>query len=363
MSAAGLRAGITLRRAAFTLEVAFAVEPGEVLAIVGPNGAGKSTVLAALSGLVEPDHGSIELGDHRWFDAERGVSVATHRRGAGLLAQQPLLFPYLSALDNVAFGPRAGGVRKAAARARAHAWLEEVGAAELAARRPGGLSGGQAQRVALARALAADPDLLLLDEPLAALDVDAAPDVRGLLHRVLRGQRRPTVLVTHDVLDAVVLADRVLVLSEGGVVEQGVTREVLARPRTAFTARIAGLNLVSGTGGDSAVLAGDAAISGRVVEPIERERPAAAVFAPSAVAVHRQPPHGSPRNAVRVRLTGLEPRGEDVVRLRAATCTFEAVLAADVTPAAAAELSLAVDDEVWFVVKATEVAIHPASDG
>ncbi|QUG99922.1 ATP-binding cassette domain-containing protein [Saccharopolyspora erythraea] len=385
-----LRADIEVRRDEFALTAELAVAPGRVLAVLGPNGAGKSTLLSALSGLLTPDRGRIELGGHLWLDTERRVRVPTHRRGVGLLAQNALLFPYLTALENVAFGPRASGVGKAEARRTAAHWLSEVDAAELADRKPGQLSGGQAQRVALARALAADPKLLLLDEPLAALDIDAAPAMRGLLHRVLRRQQRPTVLVTHDVLDAVVLADELVVLLDGRIVEAGPTRQVLSRPKEAFTARIAGLNLLPGVAADGglelvggttasvAVEPGDAgaggpeapgaagqggatvALHGRVAEPLEAGEPAAAVFAPSAVAVHRDRPYGSPRNTIPVRLTGLEPRG-DVVRVRGAV--RDCPLAADVTPAAVADLSLVPGDEVWFVVKAAEVAIHPVSGG
>lgn len=380
-----LRADIEVRRDEFALGAELTVAPGRVLAVLGPNGAGKSTLLSALSGLLTPDRGRIELGGHVWLDTERRVRVPTHRRGVGLLAQNALLFPYLTALENVAFGPRASGLGKAEARRTAAHWLSEVDAAELADRKPGQLSGGQAQRVALARALAANPKLLLLDEPLAALDIDAAPAMRGLLHRVLRRQQRPTVLVTHDVLDAVVLADELVVLLDGRIVEAGPTRQVLSRPREAFTARIAGLNLLPGVAADGGLelvggttasvamepgsgAAGGAegqdgaavALHGRVAEPLEAGEPAAAVFAPSAVAVHRDRPHGSPRNTIPVRLTGLEPRG-DVVRVRGAV--RDCPLAADVTPAAVADLSLVPGDEVWFVVKAAEVAIHPVSGG
>lgn len=362
MSATGLLADFEFRRADFTLRSELAVAPGEVLAVLGPNGAGKSTLLAALSGLVTPDRGRIELGQRAWFDADQRLVTPTHRRGVGLLAQNALLFPNLTVLDNVAFGPRAAGTAKPAARELARQWLTEVDALALAERRPGQLSGGQAQRVALARALAADPELLLLDEPLSALDVDAAPALRGLLHRVLRRQDKPTVLVTHDVLDALVLSDRVLVLGDGAIVEQGPTREVLARPKARFTARIAGLNLLTGPASDGGLSFGGIPISGRAVEPVEPSAPAAAVFAPSAVAVHLEAPHGSPRNTIPVRLTGFEPRG-DVVRLRASTPGSEHALAADVTPAAIADLGLTTGDEVWFVIKAAELAIHPVSGG
>lgn len=360
----GLTADVDVRRSAFALSVALHAPPGEVVAVLGPNGAGKSTVLAALSGMHDPDRGRIALDDRVWFDSAQRVSVPTHKRGVGLLAQTPLLFPYLSALDNVAFGPRSAGRSRAQAREAAAGWLEQVDASDLAERRPAQLSGGQAQRVALARCLAAEPELLLLDEPLAALDIDAAPTMRGLLHRVLDGQQTPTVLVTHDVLDAVVLADRVVVLHEGEIVEQGPTRTVLTRPKAAFTARIAGLNLLSGHLDGDSVRADDVLVSGRIAEEGRPGEPAGAVFAPTAVAVHRERPHGSPRNAVRVRLDAVEPRG-DVVRLRGTVDgpTDGTALAADVTAAATADLRLGVGECVWFVVKATEVAIHPLSGG
>jgi molybdate transport system ATP-binding protein len=238
-----------------------------------------------------------------------------------------------------------------------------MGVAELADRRPAALSGGQAQRVAIARALAVEPDLLLLDEPFAALDVDAAPAVRTVLRRVVRDVGQTVLLVTHDVLDAVVLADRLVVLAAGEVVEQGPTAEVLARPRSPFAARIAGLDLVAGAACTEGLRAADGTlVSGAASEPLDDGEPAVAVFAPRSVAVHRERPHGSPRNVLPVRLAAMERHGE-VVRLRAAASergpAWVDGLAADVTPAAVAELGVEPGDELWFAVKATEVAVHP----
>lgn len=329
--------------------VAFEVAEGETVALLGPNGAGKSTTLDVLGGLLRPDAGEVVLdgevltGTGRW--------VAPHARRTALLAQEPLLFPHLSALENVAFGPRSRGIGRRAARATAEHWLAEVDASDLAARRPARLSGGQAQRVAIARALAADPRVLLLDEPMAALDVSVAPALRHLLRRVLAD--RTTVLVTHHVLDALLLADRVIVLDGGRVVEDGPADVVLSRPRSAFAARFAGLNLVTGTASADGLRRDDGAVlHGIPGDPAPAVgTPAVAVFRPSAVAVHREPPGGSPRNALAVRVTALEPRG-DTVRVRAGD------LAADVTLAAAAELALAPGEAVTFVVKATEVAVH-----
>jgi molybdate transport system ATP-binding protein len=227
-------------RDGFTLDVQLDVPAGHTVAVLGPNGAGKSTLLDVLAGLIRPDRGRIALDDQVLTDTARHRHLPPHRRGIGLLAQDPLLFPHLTAAANIAFGLRARRVPRQQARDQAQHWLTEVDAADLADRRPGALSGGQAQRVAVARALAAGPDLLLLDEPFAALDVDAAPALRALVRRVLRDSGCSAVLVSHDPLDALVLADQVIVLADGKIVERGPTREVLARPRTAFTARIAG---------------------------------------------------------------------------------------------------------------------------
>ena len=233
------------RLAARDFDVTLELGDHERLAVLGPNGAGKSTLLGILAGTVRPDSGHAELDDEPLFDLRTGRWPEPHRRRVGLLSQEPLLFPHLDVLANVAFGPRATGTPRRAAETAAHAHLATVEADELAARRPAQLSGGQAQRVAVARALATDPRLLLLDEPLAALDVTAAPLVRRVLRHVLVG--RTTVLVTHDLLDALLLSDRVAVLEGGRVVETGPTADVLRHPRTSFAAHLAGLNLVLGT--------------------------------------------------------------------------------------------------------------------
>ena len=315
-AATGVELSAHLERDGFTLDVELSVADGEVVAVLGPNGAGKSTLLGVLSGLLRPDSGRLHVAGRTLLDTATGEFVPAHRRGVGLLAQEPLLFPHLSALANVAFGPRAHGVPRAGAEERARGLLADVGVTELAARRPAQLSGGQQQRVALARALAPRPGLLLLDEPLAALDVDATPAMRTLLRRVIADAKQTALLVTHDALDALVLADRVIVLDRGRIVEQGPAREVLARPRSAFSARIAGLDLVPGTVDGAGLRTADGVeLHGHAVE-VERGETAVAVFPPSAVSVHATRPEGSPRNVFRVRVAALEPRG-DTVRLRA----------------------------------------------
>ncbi|HEX4101069.1 MAG TPA: ATP-binding cassette domain-containing protein [Pseudonocardiaceae bacterium] len=348
---AGLYAEVVVRRGEFTLDATVRVAPGEVVAVLGRNGSGKSTLLAAIAGLLRPDRGRIVLDDRVLTDTAAGLALAPHRRRIGLLAQQPLLFPHLSVLDNVAFGPRAVGTRRRAARDVARHHLAEVDATQFARRRPGRLSGGQAQRVALARALASDPELLLLDEPLSALDVEFAPALRSLLQKVLAD--RIALVVSHQVIDALVLADRVVVLEGGRVVEQGRTREVLSRPRSAFAARLAGLNLVSGTATEGGLGADDGTELAGLTDSTVLGAPAVAVFTPAAVAVQVHPPTGNPDNVIADRVAALEPNGT-MVRVRGA-----AGLAADITPAAAVELGLRSGCAVWLEVKAAEVAIYP----
>jgi molybdate transport system ATP-binding protein len=334
------------------LEVALDVGAAEVVAILGPNGAGKSSVLAAIAGIVRPDTGRATLDDEVLFDLGAGTWRPAHARGTALLAQDPLLFPHLSVVDNVAFGPRSAGRTRTQARAAALAWLEAVDAGELADRTPADLSGGQAQRIAVARALAAEPRLLLLDEPMAALDVTVVPALRQVLKRVLAG--RSAIIVTHDVLDALLLADRVIVMEGGRIVEDGPTKDVLARPRSAFGAGIAGLNLVRGrAAGGTVHTAAGLTVSGLANDPAPDGGAAVAVFSPSAVGVFTAPPAGSPRNVFAATIRELEPRGVQV-RVR----TDE--LSADVTLPVVAELGLAPGKDVFLVVKASEVTIYPA---
>lgn len=351
MSALVLRAGVPERDVELDLEA----RTGRVLALVGPNGAGKSTALGLAAGTLRPGAGAVHVAGRKV--AGEGTWVAPHDRRISLLAQEPLLLPHLDVLANVAFGPRARGAGRRAAEEVARVRLEEVGAAELAGRRPQRLSGGQAQRVALARALAPDPHLLLLDEPLSALDVDAAADLRQVLRSTLREAGRTAVVVTHDLLDVLALADDVVVLEAGRVAERGTTTEVLSRPRSDFGARLAGVNLVLGErDGTDGVRAGADVLHGLVADQETTTGRAAASFSPRAVAVHRAAPGGSPRNVLPVRVTGLEQQGA-LVRVRAVTGSGTR-LAADVTPASLAALGVTVGEDVVFVVKAAEVDVY-----
>jgi molybdate transport system ATP-binding protein len=352
-----LRATIAERGFAVDLDLA----PGERLAVLGPNGAGKSTLVSLLAGTLVPDSGRAELGGRVLFDLDGGQRrwLPPHARGIGLLAQDPLLFPHLSVLDNVAFGPRARGVRGAAARQLAERWLTEVGATDLIDRRPSRVSGGQAQRVAIARALAVDPTLLLLDEPLAALDVAVAPMLRRVLATVLAG--RSALIVTHDLLDALLLSTWVVVLDHGKVVETGPTDEVLQRPRTRFTANIAGLNLMRGTiAGQGLRTPSGLTLQGLAHGDPSQGAAAVATFPPSAVAIYLDSPNGSPRNLIPVTIAEIEPRGE-LVRVRADDHHGHTV-AADLTPAAVADLDLYPGRRVLYSLKAVAVAIYPAPE-
>lgn len=337
------------------VDIEFDVAAGEVLAILGPNGAGKSTALHVIAGLVRPDRGEVRVGNRILTDTAAGVHVPTHDRRVGLLLQNPLLFPHLKVTGNVAFAPRSSHA------AAAH-WLAEVDAAELGDRMPRQLSGGQAQRVALARALAAEPDVLLLDEPLSGLDVGAATAMRQVLRRVLARDGRSAVFVTHDLLDVLTLADRVLVLEGGKVAEYGSIATVLATPRSRFGARFAGVNLVGGTIDEQGVLTTHwgTAWHGTPGAELMSGHPAVALFKPAAVAVYRDKPHGSPRNTVEVAVAELDSGGP-VIRVRADEQPDGAPgLAADITAESAAELRLAPGDRVYFSVKAQEVTIHPS---
>jgi molybdate transport system ATP-binding protein len=335
------------------VQVDLAVAEGQTLAILGPNGSGKSTVLSVVAGILRADRGRATLDGTTLFDTADGVWAAPHERGTGLLAQDPLLFPHLDVIDNVAFGPRSSGASRTRSRELARTWLDAVDAGQLAGRRPSALSGGQAQRVAIARALAAEPRLLLLDEPMSALDITVVPAMRQVLRRVLTG--RTAVIVTHDVLDALLLADHVVVMEHGRVVEQGPTKDVLARPRSSFGAGIAGLNLARGHVEAGAVhtprglvvagLHGD--------EEVPDGAAAVAVFSPGAVSVHRERPTGSPRNVWATTIRELEPRGSQV-RVQ----TDE--MSADVTAPVVAELDLMPGTEIFFAIKASEVAIYAA---
>jgi len=354
-----LDARMVVPRAAFDVDVSLGADRGEIIALIGPNGSGKSTVLQAIAGLIMPQWAQLTLAGRVLQERGTVSRVPPHRRRIGLMGQDPLLFPHLTVLENVAFGPRSSGASRSAARTAARHWLERLDLAQLADRRPAELSGGQRQRAALARALAAEPDLLLLDEPLAAADVRTAGEIRQLLREHLRAAGQTTVVVTHEVLDAAVLADRVLVMSQGRVVDAGRTSRMLTEPGTEFGAALAGLNLIIGTATADARLRTDDGIvvAGLAETSLQPGLPASAVFSPASVAVSPLAPGGSPRNQWPGLVLAAEP-APSAVRLRIALTGSDIVLAADVTPAAVAALPLTAGADVHVEVKATQVRLY-----
>ncbi|GGL07041.1 molybdate transport system ATP-binding protein [Curtobacterium luteum] len=329
-----------------SVDVALSVGADECVALIGPNGAGKSTVVDVLAGLVRPDGGSVVV-DGRTLAGD-GRAVPTHRRRTGLVAQRPDLFPHRSVLANVAFGPRAAGASGREARGRAREALAAVGAVALADRAPGTLSGGQAQRVAIARALATDPAVLLLDEPTSALDVTARQEVRAALAAASAG--RPTLLVSHDPVEVAALADRVVVLEAGRVVEQGTPAEVLGRPRSAFAARFSGLVTVSGTATTGGVVTAEGGELSAAAHTVPPGRAALAAYHPTAACLTRDD-DGAGR-----RVDAVEPR-DGLVRVRAGE------LVADVTLTRFAALGLAIGDTCRISVPADEVVVYEPGGG
>jgi molybdate transport system ATP-binding protein len=346
-----LSAAVRVQRGALEVVVDLEVADGEVLAVLGPNGAGKSSLLRVLAGLLEPDGGRVSVGGEVWDDVAAGTHLPPHLRSLGMVFQDALLFPHLDVADNVGFGLRTRGIGRGAARAAAQQWLARVGLADLAHCRPAELSGGQAQRVALARALVGEPRLLLLDEPLSALDARTRLSVRAELRRHLGAFGGSTVLVTHDPVDAMALADRVVVVEEGRVVQTGTPAEVNRAPRTDYVARLVGLSLLAGHGAGRSVLL-DA--GGEVAVAEETSGPVFAAVRPESVALYLSRPQGSPRNVWPVRLVGATPHGA-TVRCELAG---EVPLVADVTERAFAELGLGPGSQVWATVKASEIAVY-----
>ncbi len=345
-----LDAHVVVRRPAHTVDVALTAEPGDVIAVIGPNGAGKSTLIRALAGIVPLTEGHVRLGDTVW-DGPGGRRLETRRRQVGMVFQDGLLFPHLTALANAAFGPRSRGRARGAAERDAQEWLDRLGVGDLAGRRPAQLSGGQAQRVAIARALAGEPRLLLLDEPLSALDVGVAMTLRGELARHLADFDGITVLVTHDAIDAMTLANRVLVLDDGAVAQQGAPAEVAALPSTAHVARLVGLNVLPGTSTGTRVQLDDGV---QLVSATAVDGPVNACFPPAAVTLTAAEPVGSARNRWPGTVTSVVPHGAAVrVHLDVASGLF-----ADVTPQSVEDLRLAPGARVWASVKATEISVH-----
>ena len=347
-----LDADIQLRLSRLNLDIAFTVEAGEVVALLGPNGSGKSTTLRALVGLLPLAGGRIVLDGTVLDDPAQHVKIPPEKRPIGLMFQDYLLFPHLSTLENVAFGLRAKGTDKKAARDKASQTLARLGLDGLAEAKPGSMSGGQQQRVAMARALVTDPKLLLLDEPLAALDVSTKTDVRRLLREVLRQSNAANVLVTHDLLDAVALGDRMIVIQDGEVVQTGTPAEVTARPRSSYVADLVGVNLLRGTAHGTIL---DIDGGGKLTCAEPATGPVLAVIAPAAVSVSRQRPEGSGENTWPGQISAVDLMGD---RVRVRTEGTPAITA-EVPPAAVDQLKLDDGGELWACVSPAAITVYP----
>jgi molybdate transport system ATP-binding protein len=346
-----LHARVRTQLGSLGLECNISVEANVTVAVLGPNGAGKTTLLRVIAGLVPLDEGRIEVDGAVFEDTATRTWLTPETRRVGFVFQNHGLFPHLSVLDNVAFGLRARGVDRKTANTKAHEWLERVDLGRYATSRPAALSGGQSQRAALARVLVTDPDVLLLDEPLAAVDASARLELRRALREHLSTFTAVRLIVTHDPLEAASLAERVVVLEDGRVTQEGPFGDVSARPRSPWIARVVGLNLLRGAVSSGALLLDDGS---SLTVATSVQGPALATIQPRAVALYRQPPDGSPRNVLRCKVAGVDPEG-DRWRIR---LDGPFPLVAEVTPAAAAELRLAEGGEVFAVVKATEIDVY-----
>ncbi|MGZ8752224.1 MAG: ABC transporter ATP-binding protein [Acidimicrobiia bacterium] len=344
-----LRAHVQIALGTLALDASLTAADGETVAILGPNGAGKTTLLRGLAGLVPLDAGAITI-DGTPLDDGRQVFVPPERRPIGVVFQDYLLFPHLTVLENVAFGLRSCGVGRAEARAAAMSALERVGLGDRGSVKPQELSGGQAQRVALVRALVTEPRLLLLDEPLAALDQTTRASVRRDLRAQLGAFGGVRILVTHDPRDAAALADRLVILEGGRVVQSGTFADVSAHPRSDYVADLVGMNLLRGTAhGDRVELAN----GGTLIAADAGTGEVFAVVHPRSVALHRDHPTGSPRNVLAGTVETIDATG-DRVRVGVGGAV---PLVAEITPASLQELRLSDGTEVWVSVKATDITV------
>lgn len=354
-----LEARVGIRRGAFRLEIELGVPAGETIVLVGPNGAGKSTLVEALAGLIPLCTGEVVLDGVVLERPDTALRLPPQRRGVGVVFQGLHLFPHLSVADNVAYGLVARGMRRRAALRRVRPLLVRLGLEALAGVRPPALSGGEAQRVALARALAAEPRLLLLDEPFSALDAERRPQIRALLRRLLGEFAGPRLVITHDPLEALLLGDRVVVLEGGQVTQEGSAETLRRAPRSPYVASLIGLNLVAGTLRTRAGRTRLEFAGGALVVPhadLADGTRALATIHPRAVVVSVTPQQSSARNRFEGRIEALDDEGERV-RLRLATTP---PLVAEVTPDAIRELALGPGRRVFASVKATEIDVQPA---
>ncbi len=347
-------ASIQLQVGTLDLRAELDVKAGELVALLGPNGSGKTTILRCLAGLTPIDRGHISIDEIVVDDPGTDTFVEPEQRSVGFVFQDYLLFDHLTVLENVAYGLRARKTPKSEARRIARQWVDRVGLGEYAAQRPRALSGGQAQRAALARALATNPRVLLLDEPLAALDAGTRGLVRRDLIRHLETFDGMRILVTHDPVDAYALADRVAIIDAGRIVQAGTLAEVSAHPRSRYVADLVGVNLVSGTIANGVLTSPSGA---KVVIAAELTGPAFAVIRPNSISLEVGEPAGTSARNVWNGVIGDIDRLGDRVRVG-----IDGVLplTAEITAAALDALQLRPGDEIYASVKATEIDVYPA---
>jgi molybdate transport system ATP-binding protein len=349
-----LRATFAVGRGDLTVSVDLEVDSGQTLALLGPNGAGKTTVLEAIAGVVAIDRGSIEL------DGVRLDELPPERRHVGLAFQDGMLFPRMTAVDNVAFPRRARGVPAKAARGAARALLARMAPSVDPAALPSSLSGGERQRVALARTLAAEPAVLLLDEPLSSVDASARPALRDGIRDALSDFDGPAIIVSHDPIEAMTLTDRLALLEGGHITQTGTPAEIRTHPRTRYAADLVGVNLFEGTlvpqpDGSGVLETADGEVAVAWPEPLPRERIAGVqgTVAPAEIAIHAARPEGSARNVFRARILEVVPLGGRA-RVRLASSP---PLVAEVTTGSADRMGLVAGGEVWASCKAVEVRL------
>jgi molybdate transport system ATP-binding protein len=341
-------ANFTAARGDFTLDIDTTISSGTVTAVLGPNGSGKSTLLRTLAGLQGIDSGEIHFGD-RLVNAAPSIHVSPQDRSVGVVFQDYALFPHLTVAQNIAFGPRSLGASKKDAEMQSRAHMNSLGITELADRKPGQISGGQAQRVALARALATRPDLLLLDEPLAALDAQTRESVRSELDRQIKAFAGCVVFVTHDPLDAMLLADRVIVLENGVITQEGTPGELAARPATSYVASLMGVNLIRGQARDGVLHVDGGGVLHIPQHSLEGE--VLAVLRPEAITLHISEPEGSARNVWGGTVSGLAPMHD---RIRVSVEASPPVVAT-ITHASLADLKLTVGTSIWISAKTLNI--------
>ena len=348
----GLEAHLVVSRGqGFTLDIPVAIPQGRTVALLGPNGAGKSTAVAALAGIIALDGGRITLGGSPIDDPDRDVFVPPEDRRIGVVFQDYVLFPHLTIAQNVAFGLRSQKATRSVANKKAAAWLNKLSLGEFADRTPRDLSGGQAQRVALARALITEPYLLLLDEPLSALDATTRVQLRRTLADHLEQFPGPRLLITHDPTEAFLLADEIHVIEDGAITQVGTPDDIRLRPRTRYIADLAGSNLVFGSAAGGIVTTRSYQLH---VANTHIAGPVLATIHPRAISIHRRQPEGSPRNAWETTITRIEHYGD---RVRVETGDPLA-LTAEVTPDAVHALQLGERSVVWVSIKATEISVE-----